>query len=196
MPKVPVKSPSGASKFSSNKSNLERARKKEAKPQRRTDKYVPKKNDKDLQHKAKSLARLMGPINPLSLLSQISPADDWMYLLAFLAALTKDLLDLCIFIFGIGDIIPLLASFIIDPFIFLMMILGSSGGGRGRAEQSMVKSTTKQGLIILVGSVTDDVPGINVLPIETFVVIVVYLMTLYDRVKNDRVEKAYQQMGV
>ncbi len=196
MPKVPVKSPSGASKYSFNKNNLEKTRKRDAKLQRRTERSAPKTMDKDIQRKAKELARSMGPINPLSLLSQISPFDDWMYFLAFLAALTKDILDLCIFLFGIGWLIPLLASFIIDPFIFFMMILGSVSGGRGRAEQSMVKSTTKQGLTILIGSVVDDYPGINILPIETFVVLVVYFMTLYDRVKNDRVEKAYQQMGV
>jgi hypothetical protein len=99
------------------------------------------------------------------------------YIIALIAALLKDALDLAFIgsLPGIGTVITICCSIL----IFFMMLLSGSGQRR-----KMARGMIKKGLLLLGGTIVEMIGfGINFFPIETFTVALVYLMELSERKK-------------
>ena len=167
------------------KRQLQEARKKEAAKKARvtarntSKKYNTGKN-KGLARKtiddAKNLAKSTTPWGLLSLLTQASPFCDWMYGLALFAAIFKDIMDL-IEASGIGYILVVILTFCASIFIGLMMLLGSFSTGQGRTQHKILKNY----LILIGGTAAELLFGLNILPIETITVLIIYGLVLSER---------------
>jgi len=131
---------------------------------------------KDTIDSAKNLVKdVATPWGALSLMTKIS-IGDWMYFLALLAAVFKDILDLIEFA-GITYIIIIIITFCISIFIGMMMLLGSMSHGQGRAQQKILRSW----LTLLTGTTAELIFGVNILPIETITVIIIWGFVLSAR---------------
>ena len=149
-------------------------------------KYSAGKNNgmaKDTINDAKNLAKSITPWGALGLMRQIS-IGDWMYFLALLAAIFKDLLDFIEFA-GITYIIIIVLTICISIFIGMMMMLGSFSNGQGRAQQKIIRSW----LTLLTGTTAEMVFGINILPIETMTVAIIWGFALSARKQAQEEEK-------
>jgi hypothetical protein len=147
---------------------------------------------------AKRLANAFTPWGAVSMLMKIRPLDDWMYLLALLAAVLKDIIDI-IEVGVITYVVVFIATIVISIFIWGMLKLGEMNTGRGGTERQMVKSTismTRQAVTLIVGAGAEIIPVIDFLPIETIAVVIILLMILHDRVADAQLEKAYRQAAI
>lgn len=103
------------------------------------------------------------------------PFTDWIFGIALMVAMLKDLLDLA----QIGSLpgIGTLFTFFASTIIFLSLYLaGSSSKGKNKAKNIMKKYGT-----VLVGSLMEVIFGINFVPIETCIVILAFYFTLKER---------------
>jgi hypothetical protein len=108
---------------------------------------------------------------------QINPLADWMYGLAFMAAILKDLLDISQAT-GILYILVLVTTLCCSIFIAMMMILGSfTHSGTGRVQRKIIRSW----LVLLSGTTAELLFGVNFLPIETLTVLIIYVLMLMER---------------
>jgi len=130
---------------------------------------------KDTVENAKNLAKSITPWGALALMTQIS-IGDWMYFLALLAAVFKDILDLIEFA-GITYIIIIVVTICISIFIGMMMFLGSFSNGQGHRQQRIISSW----LTLLSGTTVEMLFGINILPIETMTVLIIWGFVLSAR---------------
>ncbi len=121
----------------------------------------------------------------LSLPKYIEWGNDWPYFLALLAGILKDLLDFV----GIGSLpaIGTVISICISIFIGFMMLLAGSSGKR-----KIVKGVMKRYLTLIGGTIAELLFGLNFLPIETIMVIAIYIMVLAER-KQAEAERKKQQ---
>lgn len=127
----------------------------------------------------------------LGLMKNIDPFMDWLFGIALSLAILKDVLDFV----GIGSFptvgtaVTLCASFTIG---LIMFITGSRG--IAKAARGMIKRLAVLGG----GTLVEMFFGINFLPIETLVVIIVFYMTLRERAinkeKEEKEAKAAQQI--
>ena len=164
----------------------QRKEKEEQKARERINKYNTGKNKGragEAIRNARNLARNATPWGMTSLLFQIKPLSDWMYGLALIAAIFKDILDITEAT-GIMYAVVIVATLLCSIFIAMMMILGgfSNGAEGGRVQQKMIRSW----LILLGGTVAEMLFGINFLPIETFTVAIVYVLLLSARKQSKR----------
>lgn len=128
-------------------------------------------------NEAKNLVKSAAtPWGVLSLIMQASPFKDWMYGLALFVAIFKDVLDL-IEATGIGYVVVVVSTFCASIFIGLMMYLGNSSSGRSRAQNKVLKSY----LVLIGGTAIELIFGIDILPIETLTVLIIYGMALAAR---------------
>jgi hypothetical protein len=141
-------------------------------------KYSTGKNKgmaQDTLRDAKNLASAVTPWGALALMTQIS-IGDWMYFLALLAAILKDILDLIEFA-GITYVIVIVITFLVSIFIGMMMLLGSFSHGQGRRQQKIIRSW----LMLMTGTTAEMIFGINILPIETITVLIIWGFVLVAR---------------
>lgn len=126
---------------------------------------------------AKNLAKNASPAGFLSLILKANLMSDWMYALALIAAIVKDFLDF-IQVTGVFYILVIVITFLCSIFIAMMMLLGSfSNGSMGRVQRKVISSW----VVLIGGTVAELLFGIDLLPIETFTVLVVYALMLSDR---------------
>ncbi len=140
---------------------------------------------KNAMHGAKKLAGAKAIVSDLkSMTKEINLLLDMPFVAAAGAALLKDILDLVTFE---TVILPMIFSFLCGIFIFMMLLLAGASGKRKGAQRILNKL-----LITLGGSIADGVPGLDLFPIETFTVIIIYVMTLKERAE-DRKEAEAQE---
>lgn len=173
--------------------DLEEARKKDERKKARKNlkNYSTGKNRgvaKNTINDAKKLVKAATPWGFLSLLFQANIISDWMYGLALVAAVFKDILDLTEFA-GITYIIIIIFTFLVSIFIAMMMLLGSFSNGYGRRDQKIIRSW----LILLSGTTAELLFGVNILPIETITVLVVYALALSARKEAKEQEEKEQK---
>lgn len=125
---------------------------------------------------AKNLAKTMTPWGAFGLLAKANLISDWMYGLAFMAAIFKDIFDL-VEVTGVLYIIVIILTFLASIFIAMMMLLGSFTEGHGRREQKIIRSW----LVLLSGTTAELLFGVNLLPIETLTVLIIYGFVLSER---------------
>jgi len=153
------------------------------------------KNNAGVQNKIREQAKTMGTIKGLTksatpwgmfgVMRQGNIFKDWPYALALIAAVLKDIFDL-IEVTGIGYALVIVFTFLCSIFIAMMMLLG--GGSGTRRQQKIIRSW----LILLSGTTAELIFGIDLLPIETLTVLIVYFLMLVDR-KAAAEEKALER---
>lgn len=142
------------------------------------------KNNAGVQNKVKKQVQTMGTLKGLaktatpwglfSLMRQGNIFKDWPYALALIAAVLKDIFDL-MEVTGVGYALVIVFTFLCSIFIAMMMLLG--GGSGARHQQKIIRSW----LVLLSGTTAELIFGIDLLPIETLTVIIIYFLLLADR---------------
>lgn len=117
----------------------------------------------------------------VSMVKEVNFLLDMPFFAAFGAALLKDLFDLVDFA---TVILPFLFSMLCGIFIFMMLLLAGAGGKKNAAKRILNKVLTTLG-----GSLADGIPGLDLFPIETATVLVIYLMTLKERAEDREAER-------
>lgn len=117
-----------------------------------------------------------------SLLTQLNPFMDWLYGIALALALLKDILDFTLIgsLPVIGTVITIMISLSIG---FIMLLTGSFFSARWARRLG----------VLLAGTGVELFFGLNFFPIETFIVVMVFHMTLKQRKeKSDQAKKEMQ----
>lgn len=141
---------------------------------------LPKNN---LEKIRSTVSKAKNVPNIASLITHIDPFTDWLFGIALSLALLKDILDLV----GIGSLpaIGTVVTFIVSLSIgFIMLITGSRS--KSKMMRSLIKSGAKKYGVLVFGSIIEMIFGIDFLPIETTVVIIVFILTLQDRREASR----------
>lgn len=128
---------------------------------------------------AKNLAKATTPVGFFSLLKNASLLKDLPFVVAFLAAGLKDLLDFTLIgsLPGIGTVLTIMCSICIG-----MMMLLAGMGGKGK----VVKGVLQRMGMLGAGTIAEFIPGLNFFPVETVTVFVIYVMTLAGREGDDK----------
>lgn len=130
---------------------------------------------------AKNLAETATPVGAASLLKQINLLTDMPYVAAFGAALLKDLLDL---VLAETIILPIIFSMMCGIFILMMLQLAGSDSGKTKRARRFAKSPMgKRILAIIAGTIAEMIPGLDFVPIESALVVFIYVLALIDRKK-------------
>jgi len=145
----------------------------EARNRAKTDVNEGAGKTKQWAHTAKSVSQLASHSGFLSLGKYVDMLGDMPYFFAMMAAVLKDLSDIA---FAPTVFLPMIFSILCGIFIAMMLFLAGARKKKGAATQ-FVKST----IAIIAGSGADAIPGLDLLPIETMVVIVLYIWALMDR---------------
>jgi hypothetical protein len=136
----------------------------------------------------KKILKSVSPSGILSLLEYVNPFLDVFFAMALIFALLKDLVDITVGLIPIvGQILAFIIALLCGIFIFLiMLILGAN----------QMKAIAKRSLVIILGSLADAIPVINLFPVETAVVIISYFMILNERkTLAEEKQKAEQQFA-
>lgn len=126
---------------------------------------------------AKNLIKNATPWGMLGLFRQIS-FSDWTYFLAFTLAILKDILD-PLEVTGIWLIVVFIATLLCSIFIAMMMFI--SGDSRRRKVVRSWIALDKKWVVLILGTIIEFIPGIDILPIETATVAIIYVLALSDR---------------
>lgn len=127
----------------------------------------------DTVNDAKNIAQAATPWGVFALLKEIDMLGDMPFFFALCAAVLKDIFN--IFTFE-TVILPFITSICCGIFIYMMLYLGGAGDKKRKTKKMMGK-----GLTILFGSILDFIPGLDIVPIETITVLIVYGWVLLDR---------------
>lgn len=136
--------------------------------------------------------------NVVSLMGYIEPFTDWLFGIALILAIIKDIFDIVnnalIAAFGIG--IPLIVVFtaIVSLAIGAIMLLTGSSGKR-RTAKKITRGITKRIILLLSASSVEAVPAISLVPLESLIVVVIFWMTLVERKKNAQAQEQAQMHG-
>lgn len=132
---------------------------------------------KEVRKKAKKVKLEMS-----SLMKYVDPFLDWAFGIALMIAIFKDIIDLI----GIGSfpIIGTLLTFFASCIIFFCTLITGSGAKKDFARRIMKKYGT-----IIIGTLIEFIFGIDFLPIETCIVIIVYALTLHERFEEEQEQK-------
>ena len=137
----------------------------------------------DTIRNAKDMVESATPWGMMSLITQINILADWPYALALAAAMLKDILDFSEAT-GIGYVIVIVFTFLCSIWIAMMMLLAN--GSAGRRQQKNIRSW----LILLSGTTMKLIFGIDILPIETITVLIIYTLFLIDKKQSAKDELA------
>lgn len=148
-------------------------------------KSIMRRGTKNRANEAISMLKALTPWSIFSSILQFQPMTDWTYGIAFFAAILKDILDpfeLTGFFYAFVFVITILASITIG----LMMLLASLMEGKSnRVERKIIRAF----LTLTLATTIEIIPGVNILPIETVTVLVLYAFALQDRKKEEAWEK-------
>jgi len=150
-------------------------------------------NAKGVQGEAKKMAQLLESMTPwgiFSLMLQFNPAIDWMYGLAFFAAIGKDILNYTEAT-GVLYALVFIATILVSIFIGMMVLLSGLSEGRtnSRSEQKMIRAL----LILTFTTAVEIIPGVNFIPFETISVMVLYAFALQERKQLEKFYELAQQ---
>ncbi|HRY82519.1 MAG TPA: hypothetical protein P5232_02370 [Candidatus Moranbacteria bacterium] len=135
---------------------------------------------------AKNLLKKLTPLHALSLATQIRPSD-LVYLIALVAAILKDFLIDPIEATGIGYAFVFIITLLVSILIWFMMTLANFSDSGQKVNHKVIKSW----LVLLGGTTAEMLFGVNILPIETLTVFIIYFMALSAR--KEAKEKAKEE---
>jgi hypothetical protein len=117
-----------------------------------------------------------------SLSRYIDPFIDWLFAIALMLAILKDISDILtttlLVAGGLGEMLVFIFTSFTSIFIFLIMIITGSTGN-----VKLAKSIIKKTLLLLATAMAEMIPIIDLLPMESILVVVVFWITLRDRRK-------------
>jgi hypothetical protein len=118
----------------------------------------------------------------ISLGKYMDPFMDWMYGIALTLAILKDISDFV----GLGSlpVIGTLITFSVSFIIGMIMFLTGSG-----MKKRFVKALLKRYGALIIGSLLEMLFGLNFFPIETCMIIIVFYLTLRERMLADMEER-------
>jgi hypothetical protein len=119
----------------------------------------------------------------ISLIKYVNPFLDWAFGVALSLAILKDISDFI----GLGSlpVIGTLITFFVSTMIFFCTLITGS-----QAESEFVRRWMRKLITIGVGTLIEFVFGIDFLPIETLIVVAVYLLILHERYEDSQEKKA------
>ena len=124
----------------------------------------------------------MASFKLISLGKYMDPFMDWLFGIALTLAIFKDISDFV----GLGSL-PLIGTLITFAVSFIIgMIMFITGSGM---KKRIVKALLKKYGVLIFGSFLEMFFGLNFFPIETFMVIIVFYLTLRERMLADMEEK-------
>jgi hypothetical protein len=128
----------------------------------------------------------------ISLMGQINPFVDWLFAIALMAAMLKDILDIVntalIAAGGIGAALIFIFTLMTSAIIAVVMIL-TGASGKAKAARKIAKRI----MILVTATLVELIPGVDILPLETVVVIVIFWLTLVERKMGSAQEKETAQ---
>lgn len=127
-----------------------------------------------LKNSAKNAKKnIKDAVNVLSLMAYFNPFMDWLFGIALALAILKDILDFTGIgsLPGIGTVITLAVSFTIAGIMFLT----------GSASKIKISKQGKKFIVLIGGTFIELIFGIDFVPIETFMVIYIFYLTLRSR---------------
>ena len=127
---------------------------------------------------AKNLAKSATPWGVASLVSHIQ-ISDFTYFFALMAAVLKDILDFSQFT-GAGYALVVVLTFLISIFIGFMMILASFSD-KDQGSQRINRKIIRSWLVLIAGTIIEILPGLSLVPIEAFSVIIIFALALSAR---------------
>jgi len=144
---------------------------------------------KKISKETKTLITSATPWGIFSLLSYVNIFGDWLYALAFCAALLKDLSDFI----GIGSLpaIGTVITICISIFIGFMMLLANAL----EKDRTLFQRTIIRYLILVFGTLLEILFGLNFVPWETFMVFIIYLFALAARKNSAEKRKKLQALN-
>lgn len=142
-----------------------------------------------LKKSAKNAKKKIGKVvATVSSLAYIDPFMDWLFGIALIFAILKDILDLInnflITAGGVGWLLIIIFTSFCALIIGVIMLLTGSSGKRGAAKKEargISRKIWKRILLLLGFSLAEILPIIDLLPMETIVVCVIFKMTLAER---------------
>jgi len=125
-----------------------------------------------------NVQKIKDTFDAVSLMKYFDPFMDWLFGIALCFALFKDVSDFV----GIGSlpVIGTLVTFAVSFIIGMIMFITGSGGKRGNAKR-IVKSLAKRYGTLAAGTGVEMFFGLNFFPIETAIVVIVFYLTLKER---------------
>ena len=135
------------------------------------------RNAKNTAKNAKK--NIKAAVNVGALMTYIDPFMDWLFGIALVFAIIKDVLNYVLTALiaagGIGELLIILFTIICSIAIgFIMLLTGSNGKTKSAKALSRF-------LVLLFGSFLETIPGVDLFPFETFSVIIIVWMTLVER---------------
>lgn len=140
-------------------------------------KLNPGNQAKELAATAKTMAAAATPWGAMALAKKVDFSKDVFFVPAFVAAVLKDVLDFALIgsLPAIGTVITVCISIFIW---FMMLLAGASSKGK------IVRGMMKRSMVLIGGTMTEFLFGLNFLPLETITVAIIYLMVLSERKKG------------
>lgn len=136
-----------------------------------------KRINSQLKGMRQSMNKLKEAAPSPKLLLYLEPRVDWAFGVALLTALLKDALDWV----GLGSL-PLIGTVI--TFMASTVIFGALMLTGSRSKKKQTKMVIKKFGTLFGGSFVEAVFGLNFLPIESFIVIITFYLTLVERRTN------------
>jgi len=146
--------------------------------------------------------KIKATVKTLSLMSYINPFIDWLFGIALILAILKDVLDFInnalIAAGGTGLILITISTFIISLAIgFIIYLTDRTGSGYRKLRATKIakrKAKKIYGLLsrilLLFGvSLVEIIPAIDLLPLETIAVYFIFILTLKERRINDEIRR-------
>lgn len=151
--------------------------------------------------RAKDIKKRLKPWNLLGLHAYVSFITDWTYAIALMFAVLKDILDpilislsgfltwtiVLAFFGGLLYAIVLVATIMASVIIWFMMLLTSIAEKKNNFVQ---KKIIRAYLVLVLATAVEIIPVLNIIPLETFAVIIIYIMALQDRKAADEADRA------
>lgn len=145
------------------------------------------KDTQKIAKEAKTLARSVTPWGVFSLLSQVNPFVDWIYFIAILSAVLKDILDFT----GIGSLpaIGTVITFCVSTVIGFSILLANSL----EKDRTIFQKTVIRYFILITGTLAEIIFGLNFIPWETVIALAIYFFALAARKNRSSEEKNINQ---
>lgn len=132
--------------------------------------------------------QIPGPLESFTLLKYLDPFMDWLFGIALIFAVLKDIFDIInnalVAAGGVGWLLIIIFTTFCSLIIFfIMLITGASG------KTKIARNIAKRIALLIATTLAEYLPAIDLLPLETLVVIIIFYMTLKERKNSAQEEK-------
>lgn len=167
-------------------------------------KVLPKRLQKMMNNPyLKAIAKGKMGFRAYTLMKYLNPFMDWLFFIALIFAAIKDALDFIddalIAAAGAGEVLIVITTTICSLIIAAVMFLTSSSEkekiARKAAKKLKHNKTFLRLLLLIAGTAVEFVPALDLLPVESAVVVIVLWMTLVDREVAAEQKKEEQKLA-